>query len=75
MHGYVDPFAHRSAARAARKEGEHADGEGESKPVADEEVDDLEHVGLDAIADDLDHGRREAPFADDPRHRVRPASE
>lgn len=61
-HRYVDPFAHRVRAMTSSREAASAD-------------DDEDAGALDAIAADQRLGRREAPFADDPRHRVRPVGE
>jgi hypothetical protein len=50
-----------------------APSDGATPDVADddEREDDPEPIGLDALVDDAEHGRREAPLADDPSHRVR----
>ena len=76
MTGYVDPFANRSR---TQEEGT-ADGPDPSSDDAavDDDEDLVDHddgdvVGLDAVDEDARRGRREAPFADDPAHRVRPA--
>jgi hypothetical protein len=42
--------------------------------VEGNEAEDNEGIGLDAIAADLEGGKREAPLADDPEHRVRPVT-
>jgi hypothetical protein len=73
MHGYVDPFAHRWKRSISTDDDLGAASDG-AAPQADEDendADDLEPIGLDAIVDDAEHGRREAPFADDPAHLVR----
>ena len=45
------------------------DGKGETEP------DDQDEIGLEAVERDQESGRKEAPLADDPRHRVRPVDE
>jgi hypothetical protein len=82
-HRYVDPFAHRVRAMASFRE-DPSEGGGhppEVDPAIGDErrdpgspaIDDDDEAGtLDAIAEDQLLGRREAPFAGDPRHRVRP---
>jgi hypothetical protein len=73
MHGYVDPFAHRWKRSISAEDHLDAPSDGATPDVADddEREDDPEPIGLDAIVDDEEHGRREAPLADDPSHRVR----
>ncbi len=66
MHGYVDPFAHRFARSRPTDEPDVEDEHDE------DETNDGSQIGPEAIVEDAEHARREAPFADDPRRRVRP---
>jgi hypothetical protein len=78
MPGYVDPFANRSTMQEATDD--PPDPSSDETVVVIDDDDDLDErddlavdlIGLDAIVDDAERGRREAPFADDPAHRVRP---
>jgi hypothetical protein len=65
MHGYVDPFQRPDGEPAERDDTEDSD-------VVDRPQDDDQDGGLDAVTEDQERGRREAPFSDDPSHRVRP---
>ena len=88
MHqAYIDPFESRivfASPRALARGRSDADEETEPGPddwdptldLPEDEPEGEEESpapGLGAIEDDQKHGRREAPFADDPEHRVRPA--
>lgn len=81
MHGYVDPFAHRSPSGTGSENDDlDAPSDGATPDVDDVDLDEheageVESIGLDGIVDDAARGRREAPFAEDPAHRVRPASQ
>jgi len=69
MNGYIDPFGGTGA--------ETTDGDDlEEVDLGEEETDGHEdHLGLDAIADDLANGRREAPLSSDPSTGARPPGE
>jgi hypothetical protein len=70
MHGYIDPFDRTGA--------ERADDDLEEVDLGEEEADGQgqeDHLGLDAIADDLSNGRREAPLSSDPSTGARPPGE
>jgi hypothetical protein len=72
MHGYVDPFPHLSRRSVAADDHLDAPLHGAAPDAEDDdEREDREQIGLDAIVDDAERGRREAPFAEDPAHRVR----
>lgn len=67
MHGYVDPFAHRSRRSVSADDHFDPPPDGAAPEVDDDEGEDLDPIGLDAIVDDAEHGPREAPFADEHR--------
>lgn len=76
MHGYVDPFTHRLKTVSRREETAEiavpaAESEQSSEQTSDDD-DEHEKPGRDAIVEDLWAGRREALFANDPSHRIRP---
>ena len=77
MPGYVDPFANRSSRQEAADDGPDPSSDDamvvveDDDELADHDDAEVDLIGLDAIVDDAERGRREAPFADDPSHRVR----
>lgn len=76
MPGYVDPFAKRSSRQEAADDGPNPSSDDARVVVDDDENlderdDEVDLIGLDAIVEDAERGRREAPFAGDPAQRVR----
>ena len=76
MPGYVDPFANRSSRQEAADDGSDPSSDDAEVVIDDDEDldardDEVDLIGLDAVGDDAERGRREAPFAGDPAHRVR----
>lgn len=75
MPGYVDPFANRSTRQEATDDRPDPSSD-DAVVVIDDDLDErddaeVDLIGLDAIIDDAERGRREAPLADDPAHRAR----
>ena len=76
MPGYVDPFANRTTRQEATDDRPDPSSDDAVVVIDDDDLDEgddveVDLIGLDAIVDDAGRGRREAPFADDPAHRVR----
>ena len=66
MPGYVDPFAKRSSRQEAGDDGSEPSSDDAVTVVDDDEHlderdDDADLIGLDAMVDDAERGRREAP--------------